>query len=157
MLGAFNFDMWKNSFQNFSDFSKSFDFSKSSRENMDKTWSMYMQFVNFMHEFNRALNDNMTTIAEKYAHISRRNMENFMNFAKESSQSPQSPQRIMEKFQEGMEKNVQDAKDLAELYTRANMQLIEMYQNQFRNMAENHYSSESKETCGPCSTKHGKK
>lgn len=158
MMGVFNFDAWKNSLQNCFDFGKSFDFSKTSTENMDKMWNTYAQLVHFMHEFNRTLNDNMTTIAEKYTYIARRNMENLMNLTKENTQSLPTPQRMMEKFQESMEKSMQDAKDLAELYTRSNMQLLEMYQNQFKNMGGKCYeTAEPKECYSSCQGRSGKK
>lgn len=148
MIGTFNYDAWKSAMQNMFDFGKSFDFSKMSSEHMDKIWHTHAHLINFMCELNRALNDNMANLAERYSSIARRNVESMVDFSKESTQSPPTPQRVMEKFQENMQKNVQDAKELAEIYVKANMQLLEMYQNQFKAMAGKCCCSEQKsESC----------
>ncbi len=101
------------------------DWSWTSEEKMNKIWEAHARFVTLLADMSRAVVDNMVELAQKQAEIVRRNAESCADLCKKNSQSMPTHQEIMETFKDGAERNMQDAKELADICARGNSRLFD--------------------------------
>jgi hypothetical protein len=139
--------------QNMFDFGKFFNLQNLSPDlNLSKFWDFNKKNLDTASGINKALNSDMTDIADKQAALVKDNTESFTNAMKEISQSQMTPQKILEiqgKFyQEISARNMKCAKELGEMCTKVSMKLLEECSNGVKGGMNDYCNTIHAESCG---------
>jgi phasin family protein len=139
MIGTFfnQSQSFKDVMQNMFDFGKSFNFSNQMPGfDLNKFWELNKKNINSTSNLNKSINDDLTAIADKQASIAKENADSLTDAMKEMSQGQITPQRLLELqgqcYQESVAKNMKNAKELGEMYTKLHMKFLEACSNQIK-------------------------